>query len=223
MSKSIVVYDTPLHDLRLELRIFLRGEYTTPCLGSPNGGGSQITKRMLKFKVKEVTGLTVKTSTVAMSLGWSVRDIFAGIGVLIHVFEALDNSKGAKASYAELIRELASFQSALDGIERSGLSTVQASLPSSTQTVVEEVVQRCQCCIDIFVSRIGKFKAVDMNQSGSKWYLEIFKKNVRAVEWAMCKKGEIDEFRKAVLSHTAAILSLQITSLRYSRQMPSAN
>jgi len=158
-----------------------------------------------------------------MSLGWSVRDIFAGIGVLIHVFEALDNSKGAKASYAELIRELASFQSALDGIERSGLSTVQASLPASTQTVVEDVVQRCQGCIDIFVSRIEKFKGVDINQCGSKWSLEIFKKNVKAVEWAMCKKGEIDEFRKAVLSHTAAILSLQITILRYSRQMSSVN
>jgi hypothetical protein len=150
-----------------------------------------------------------------MSFGWSVGDIVAGIGILVQVFEALDNSKGAKASYVELIRELTSFQSALDGIKKSGLSTVQASLPTSTQTIVEEAVQKCQGCIDIFVSRIKKFKGMDKDH-GAKWSLETFKKNARAMEWAMCKKGEIDDFREAVLFHTAALLSIQITILRYS-------
>lgn len=148
-----------------------------------------------------------------MSFGWSVGDLIAGIGVLIQVFEALDDSKGAKISYAELIRELSSFQSALDGIEKSGLSTGQASLPTSTQPLIEEAVQKCQGCIDTFVSRIKKFKGMDKDH-GAKWSLEAFKKNVRVVEWAMCKKGEIDDFRRAVLFHSAAILSLQISILR---------
>jgi hypothetical protein len=58
---------------------------------------------------------------------------------------------------------------------------------------------------------------MDKDYGASKWSVEAFKKNVRAVEWAMCKKTEVTEFRQAVLFHTAArpaILSLQISLLR---------
>jgi len=60
-----------------------------------------------------------------------------------------------------------------------------------------------------------KFRGMDQNQESSKWSLEAFKKNVRAVEWKLCKKGEIESLRKSVVLHTASILSLQISNLRY--------
>lgn len=142
-----------------------------------------------------------------MSFGWSAGDVIAGIGVLIQVFAALDDSKGGKASYSELIRELTSLQNALDGIQMLG--------PGAS---LDQAVGNCRQCIDAFVARIEKFKGMDKDSSGSVWSLDKFKKNVRAVQWAMCKTEEIDGFRKAVLFHTAAILSLQISVLTYGSQ-----
>ena len=141
-----------------------------------------------------------------MSFGWSAGDVIAGITVLIQVYQSLDNSRGGKASYSELIRELSSLQNALRGIEKLG-----------AQVPLDEAVLNCQKCIDGFVERIKKFKGIEKDYDASRWSLDKFKKNVWAVEWAMCKKSEIDDFRKAVLFHTAAILSLQISALRYFR------
>lgn len=139
-----------------------------------------------------------------MSFGWSVGDVVAGITTLIHVYQSLEESKGGKPSYAELIRELSGLQSALQRIQDIG-----------NQTSLDDAVLNCQKRIDGFVTRIKKFKGIDKDHGGSMWSVDTFKKNVRAVEWAMCKKSEVDDFRKAVLFHTAAILSLQISALRY--------
>jgi hypothetical protein len=138
-----------------------------------------------------------------MSFGWSVGDVIAGIDVLIRVFKALDDAKGGKAAYSELARELSSLQNALDGIGKYGL-----------HSSMEQALGNCQQCIDTFVTRMKKFKNMDKDSGGSRWSPDKFMKNVRAVEWAMCKKLEVDGFRKAVLFHTAAILSLQISALR---------
>lgn len=138
-----------------------------------------------------------------MSFGWSVGDVIAGIEVLIEIFKALDDTRGGKATYSELARELSSLQNALDGI---GTYRIYSSL--------DQAVRNCQECIDAFVERIKKFRGMNQDQGNWRWSLDTFKKNVRAVEWAMCKKGEVDEFRKAVLFHTGSILSLQISALR---------
>ena len=141
-----------------------------------------------------------------MSFGWSVGDVIAGVTVLIEVYQALDTSRGSKTAYAELIRELSSLQNALGGIEKFG-----------AQELLDKAVLNCQKCINGFVERIKKFKGIDKDYGASRWSLDTFKKSVRAVEWSMCKKSEINDFRKAVLFHTAAILSLQISALRYFR------
>lgn len=129
--------------------------------------------------------------------------MIAGISVLIQVFQALDHAKGGKASYSELVRELSSLQNALNEVQKLG-----------SQICLDEAVGNCQKCINTFVERIKKFKAMDNDHGESRWSVDAFKKNVRAVEWSMCKRGEVDSFRKAILSHTAAIVSLQISTLR---------
>jgi hypothetical protein len=139
-----------------------------------------------------------------MSFGWSVGDVIAGIGVLIQVFQALDDTKGGKASYSELVRELASLQSALNTIQTLG-----------SQAVLAEAISNCQKCIDAFIARMAKFKGIDKDHGVSRWSFKTFKKKARTVEWAIYKKGEIDDFRKAVLSHTTALISLQLSALRY--------
>lgn len=44
-------------------------------------------------------------------------DVFAGIGVLFEIFDALDDTRGAKSLYYEPIQELPILQNALHGIE----------------------------------------------------------------------------------------------------------
>jgi hypothetical protein len=75
--------------------------------------------------------------------------VVAGITILIQVFQALDDTKGGKAVYTELILELASLQNALDGVEKLG----------SHSTLIE-AVGNCQKCIDAFVERIKKFRGM---------------------------------------------------------------
>jgi len=118
-----------------------------------------------------------------MSFGWSVGDVIAGIETLIEDFQALDDARGGKAKYSELARELSSLQNSLNGIEKYKL-----------QSSLDQAVTNCQQCIDAFVDRIKKFKGIDEARGSSRWSLDAFKKNVRAVEWAMCKKTEVDDF-----------------------------
>jgi hypothetical protein len=138
-----------------------------------------------------------------MSFGWSAGDIISGITFLIKVFEATDSRKGGKALYAELTRELSSLAQAFHALQ--GLGREQS---------LDEAIVSCRKCIDSFVGRIRRFKGLDRDNNESSWSLDVFMRNVRAVEWAMWKQGEVDEFRRAVLFHTAAILSLQISALR---------
>ncbi|KAH7416629.1 hypothetical protein BKA64DRAFT_717529 [Cadophora sp. MPI-SDFR-AT-0126] len=84
-----------------------------------------------------------------MSFGWSAGDVIAGITFLTQVYQSLDNSKGGKASYSELIRELSGLQNALHRIEKLG-----------AKLLLNEAVLNCQKCIDGFVEQIKKFKSI---------------------------------------------------------------
>jgi hypothetical protein len=105
--------------------------------------------------------------------------------------------------HSELLLELSSLQNALDGVEKFG-----------SHSTLFEALRNCQKYIDAFVERIKKFRSIDKDYGASKWSVETFKNNLRAVEWAICKKTEVTEFQQAVLFHAAAILSLQISQLR---------
>ena len=145
-----------------------------------------------------------------MSFGWSAGDLITGISFLAKIFRALDDSKGGKAAYSELARELSSLKDALETIGDHRTAT-----ESPPESPINKAIDACQKCIDTFISRMKKFKGMDKDHNGSRWSLETFKKNARAVEWILCKKTEIDDFRRAVQFHAVAILSLQISTLRY--------
>jgi hypothetical protein len=147
-----------------------------------------------------------------MSFGWSAGDVVAGITFLVQVYQALDDSSGGKAAYAALIRELGNLKNAL--VEIRSLGDKKSIEPDAPKSSLEQAVESCQKCINCFIERNRKFTGMDEDVGRSKWSIEVFKKNVRAVEWKLTKRNEVDEFRKEVLSHTTTILSLQISTLR---------
>jgi hypothetical protein len=147
-----------------------------------------------------------------MSFGWSAGDVVAGITFLVQVYQALDDSSGGKATYAALIRELGNLKNAL--IEIRSPEDKKSNEPDAPKSSLEQAVESCQKCINCFIERNRKFTGIDEDVGSSKWSIEAFKKNARAVEWKLAKRKEVDEFRKEVLSHTATILSLQISTLR---------
>jgi hypothetical protein len=77
-----------------------------------------------------------------------------------------------------------------------------------------EAVKGCQKCIEAFLERISSFKNMLAEPRGSRWSSVTFKKSLQKVEWALCKKWDIEQFRKEVQIHKVAILSLQSTMLR---------
>jgi predicted CopG family antitoxin len=90
--------------------------------------------------------------SVIMSFGWCVGDVISGINFLVQVYQALDESKGGKAGYSELIRELSNLRNALAEIERLG-----ALRPDSQQSALKHAVSNCQECIEDFIGRMKKF------------------------------------------------------------------
>jgi hypothetical protein len=147
-----------------------------------------------------------------MSFGWSAGDVVAGITFLVQVYQALDDSSGGKANYAALIRELGNLKNAL--LEIQPLEDKTPTEPDAPKSALKQAVACCQECINCFIERNRKFAGMDEDASTSKWSIEVFKKNARAVEWKLMKGKEVDVFRKEVLSHTTTILSLQISALR---------
>jgi hypothetical protein len=148
---------------------------------------------------------------MAAPFGFSFGDFIAGICLLKDVVAAFSDTKGARASYQELSRELSSLQSALEGIRDQ---TYDQSHPHHG-VAITEALERCQRCIDEFVKRLSKSKSILASSGSSKWSRSSFERHIRKIEWAVCKQTDVHQFRKEIQIHKMAILSLQTTLLRY--------
>ncbi len=148
---------------------------------------------------------------MAVPFGFSVGDCIGGIKLLKDVVGAFNDTKGAQASYLELSQELASLQSALEGIRLMGNGLGQ----EKQYEAVLDVAKSCQQCVDRFVAGVSKFKDLLTVPESSRWSSSTFKRNIQKIEWSLCKKSDVDQFRKEVQTHTATILSLQSTFMRY--------
>ena len=147
---------------------------------------------------------------MAAPFGFSFGDFIAAIGVLRDVIGAFSDTKGARASYVEVVQELSSLRSALEGIQTLKCDSDQQDQYSA----VIEAVERCQQCIGRFVERMSKFRDILSVPGHSKWSPSNFKRSVQKIEWSLCRKSDVEQFRKEVQIHKAAILSLQSTLLR---------
>src|SRR5277367_2061330 len=147
---------------------------------------------------------------MAAPFGFSVGDCIAGIKLLKDVVGAFNETRGAQASYQELSQELASLQSALEGIRDMKYGPEQEK---QYETIVD-AAKGCQQCLDRFVTRVSKFKDLLTVPEASRWSSAL-KRNIQNIEWALCRKSDVDQFRKEVQTYKATILSLQATFMRY--------
>jgi hypothetical protein len=143
--------------------------------------------------------------------GVGVGDFIAGINLLKEVLGAFSETKGARASYRQVVHELSSLQSALEGIRDF---EYEANNQAFQYAPIIDAVNTCQQCVGRFLRQVTKFQDTLSVPGSPGWSLSSLKSQLRKVEWALCKKSDIEQFRKDIQIHQNAILSLQSTLLR---------
>lgn len=135
--------------------------------------------------------------------GFSVGDFIAGINLVRDVIKALEDSAGSSLEYRELIRELYGLERALIEVKHLDLSDSQCS----QQIALQHAATQCQETTDIFLQTIRKYQPA-LSNAISKLSLQ---GNLRKIQWALCKRDDIERFRAKVSGHAAAINILLMT------------
>jgi hypothetical protein len=143
---------------------------------------------------------------MAVPFGFSVGDFIAAIGVLKDTIKALSNSQGASTDYQGLNSVLGSLQ--------DGLKSIQNLMPNASQRdqfdAIDKAVKDSQRCIYGFLDQISKFKSLEKSNA-NKWSLDTFKRNLRKIEWALCKKDDVVKFQTE-LGQRAETVRMLVTS-----------
>ena len=135
--------------------------------------------------------------------GFSVGDFISGLNLLRELIKALEDSSGSSKEYRDLIRELYSLERAL--LEVKHLN-VNESLQPHKNAIMQAAVQ-CQDAISFFLSQIAKYQpSLSRGGSGNKW-----RDCLRKIQWALCKKEDVQKFRAQIQGHTSSIAILLMT------------
>ena len=140
---------------------------------------------------------------MGVPFGFSVGDLIAGIGVIQASIQAVQDSKGAAASYEALDSELRSLEYSPVGINELKIHPAGTGLYLD----IDSAVQRCHQCIDTF--NVGKAKYrpfLQRHKNRQQGPIAV----IRKIQWALCKKEDIREFRAQLGMHSSAIKMLLI-------------
>ncbi len=144
---------------------------------------------------------------MAAGFGFSVGDIVAGLKLIKQSIEAVQDTKGSATDYQALSHEIDSLKDGLEAIE--DLRLHQRFGPKSKQGfAVQEAISRCWHCIDTFLSTTANYQPwlqSDAPQSFS------WKANFRKIQWALCKKDDVNRFRAQLERHCSSISMLLMT------------
>ncbi|KAL8758219.1 MAG: hypothetical protein Q9184_003988 [Pyrenodesmia sp. 2 TL-2023] len=144
---------------------------------------------------------------MSAGFGFSVGDLVLGLKLIKQSIEALEDTKGSSAEYQALTQEIDSLKDGLEAVEDLRLD--QRLGPKSKACIaVQEAVSRCRRCIDVFLSTIAKYQAwLRTNESsGSAW-----KANLKKIQWALCKRDDVNRFRSQLERHSSSISMLLVT------------
>lgn len=139
--------------------------------------------------------------------GFSVGDILAGLKLIKKSVEALQDTKGSAADYQALIYDINSLEDRLAAV--NDLRLDQRFGPKSKQNLaVQEAISRCWNCVDAFLSAIAKYQPwlQGNTPAGFGW-----KANLKKIQWALCKKDDVNRFRAQLERHSASISMLLVT------------
>lgn len=144
---------------------------------------------------------------MSAGFGFSVGDLVLGLKLIKQSIEALGDTKGSSAEYQALTHEIDSLKDGLEAVEDLRLDN-RLGPESKTCIAIQEAVSHCQRCIDVFLSTITKYQPwLRTNESsGSAW-----KVNLRKIQWALCKREDVNRFRSQLERHSSSISMLLVT------------
>lgn len=139
------------------------------------------------------------------AFGFSVGDLVAGINLVKDLIKALEDGAGASAEYRELIAELYTLEVALQQVNHLKLEDSRRL----QRIAVEHAAAQCQHTIDEFLKKISKFQpSLRAGGSSKPW-----KDSLRKIQWALCKKEDVDRFRAEINGHASSI-NILLTTLQ---------
>ncbi|KAL8968549.1 MAG: hypothetical protein Q9183_002414, partial [Haloplaca sp. 2 TL-2023] len=144
---------------------------------------------------------------MSAGFGFSIGDIVAGLKLIKQSVEALQDTKGSSAEYEALGHEIDSLKDGLEAVE--DLQLAERSGPESKQNIaIREAILRCRRCVDTFVLTIAKYQPWLRSKAprGTTW-----KANLKKIQWALCKKDDLNRFRMQLERHCSSIGMLLIT------------
>lgn len=145
---------------------------------------------------------------MSAGFGFSVGDIVAGLKLIKQSIEAIQDTKGSTADFEALGHEIASLKAGLEAVEDLKLDQTFGS-ESKQCVAIGQAIARCWKCIDIFLSTIAKYQPWLRSKAASaslNW-----KANLKKIQWALCKKDDVNRFRAQLERHTSSISMLLVT------------
>lgn len=115
----------------------------------------------------------------------------------------MEDSAGSSSEYRELIKELYALERALLEVKSLDVDPSQ----NTQQAALRQAATQCQETIDAFLQTVGKYQpALSSGISRSS-----LKDGLRKIQWALCKKDDVENFRAKISGHTGAINLLLMT------------
>ncbi|KAL8700709.1 MAG: hypothetical protein Q9201_005300 [Fulgogasparrea decipioides] len=140
---------------------------------------------------------------MSAGFGFSVGDIVAGLKLIKQSIEALQDTKGSSADFQALSHELDSLKDGLEAVEDLHLDQ-RFGVKSKQSVAIQEAVSRCWHCINTFLSTISRYQPWLQTKAlpGPVW-----KANLKKIQWALCKKDDVNRLRIQLERHCSSIIS----------------
>ena len=128
---------------------------------------------------------------------FSVGDFFNRIEFLIDIMQNLSDANGARPMYQELARELQNLQKSLECLQ---ILHLQSTNPAQLSDV-NNAVDSCRLCVENFAQKNSKFSSL-YAKPAKKWTLKTFQSQLRKIQAALFKKGDVKRFRDEFRLHS---------------------
>lgn len=144
---------------------------------------------------------------MSAGFGFSAGDIVTALKLIKQSVEAIQDSKGSSAEYQALSHEIDSLKDGLEAVEDLKLDQ-RFGLKSKQSIAIQEAVSRCCHCIDAFLLTIAKYQPWLRSKAPSR---SAWKANLKKIQWALCKKDDVNRFRTQLERHCSSISMLLVT------------
>ncbi len=134
---------------------------------------------------------------MASAFGFSAGDFIAGVSCVQDLIKALHDCKSSSKEYLELISELRSLEPALREV-----AALEPKVSQYAQRVaLLQAAAQCRKNVDNFLQGLASYQS-HLRLGGSGYLL---KDAFRKIQWRLCEKEKIVQFRAEINSHVQVI------------------